>query len=250
MFYSKKLKKFKKIRHCFFSRNGGFSKGLYKSLNCGRGSNDNRLKVKKNLNYVSRKMKVSNRKLILMHQTHSNKVVEIKRGSLNKKIRSDATFTRIRGVALGVVTADCVPILIYEKKTNTIACIHAGWKGAISGIIENTIGEIKKNNSTIEIFASVGPCIGKKNYEVDHIFYKKFLSLSKNNKIYFSNKNKLKKIFNIRKYVNDKLVKLKVKVDHVNYDTFSEKNNFFSYRRSQILREIDYGRCISVVSLI
>ena len=163
MFYSKKLKKFKKIRHCFFSRNGGFSKGLYKSLNCGRGSNDNRLKVKKNLNYVSRKMKVSNRKLILMHQTHSNKVVEIKRGSLNKKIRSDATFTRIRGVALGVVTADCVPILIYEKKTNTIACIHAGWKGAISGIIENTIGEIKKNNSTIEIFASVGPCIGKKN---------------------------------------------------------------------------------------
>lgn len=250
MFYSKKLKKFKKIRHCFFSKKGGYSKGLYKSLNCGKGSSDSKFNVQKNLRYVSKKMKVSKKKLILMYQTHSNKVVEIKRSNLEKRIKSDAIITRIKGIALGVVTADCVPILIYEKNTNTIASIHAGWKGAISGIIENTIKKIKENSSAKEIFACIGPCIGKKNYEVDQIFYRRFISISKNNRIYFSKKNKLKKNFNLRKYVHDKLLKLKVKVDHVNHDTFAENNNFFSYRRSQILREIDYGRCISVISLL
>ena len=90
----------------------------------------------------------------------------------------------------------------------------------------------------------------EKNYEVDQIFYRRFISISKNNRIYFRKKNKLKKNFNLRKYVHDKLLKLKVKVDHVNHDTFAENNNFFSYRRSQILREIDYGRCISVISLL
>ena len=129
MFYSKKLKKFKKIRHCFFSKKGGYSKGLYKSLNCGKGSSDSKFNVQKNLRYVSKKMKVSKKKLILMYQTHSNKVVEIKRSNLEKRIKSDAIITRIKGIALGVVTADCVPILIYEKNTNTIASIHAGWKG-------------------------------------------------------------------------------------------------------------------------
>jgi len=144
MFYSKKLKKFKKIRHCFFSKKGGYSKGLYKSLNCGKGSNDSKLNVQKNLRYVSKKMKVSKKKLILMYQTHSNKVVEIKSSNLEKRIKSDAIITRINGIALGVVTADCVPILIYEKNTNTIASIHAGWKGAFSGIIEKTILKIRK----------------------------------------------------------------------------------------------------------
>ena len=96
----------------------------------------------------------------------------------------------------------------------------------------------------------MGPCIGKKSYEVDINFYKKFISKSKKNAVYFSKKNKDKKLFNLRKYVNDKLIKLNVKVDHVNHDTFIEKNRFFSYRRSQKLNEKDYGRCISVISLV
>ena len=100
------------------------------------------------------------------------------------------------------------------------------------------------------IFASIGPCIGKKSYEVDNIFYKKFISKSSNNKIFFTNKNKTKKFFNLRKYVADRLLKLNVRVDHVNYDTFSEKDNFFSFRRSKKLHENDYGRCLSVISLI
>ena len=154
-----------------------------------------------------------------------------------------------RGVALGVVTADCVPIILYDTQNQIIACIHAGWKGASSGIIENTVKKFKKFNSKNKIFASVGPCIGLKNYEVDLDFYKRFVTKSKNNTTYFLKKNKFKKLFNLRKYVNDKLVRLKVKVDHVNHDTFKEKSRFFSYRRSQKLGDNDYGRSISVISL-
>ena len=92
--------------------------------------------------------------------------------------------------------------------------------------------KLKKLNSNNKIYASVGPCIGEKSYEVDNLFYKKFVSKSRRNKIYFKNKNKTKKLFNLRKFVTDKLLKLNVKVDQVNKDTFAEKSNFFSYRRS------------------
>ena len=188
-----------------------------------------------------------------MYQTHSNKVIIINKKNQNsKRFNSDALITKLRGVALGVVTADCVPIILYDTKNQIIACIHAGWKGASSGIIENTVKKFKKFkkfNSKNKIFASVGPCIGLKNYEVDLDFYESFVTKSKNNTTYFLKKNKFKKLFNLRKYVNDKLVRLKVKVDHVNHDTFKEKRRFFSYRRSQKLGDNDYGRSISVISL-
>ncbi len=250
MFYSRKLKKIKKIRHCFFSKKNGFSKGIYKSLNCGRGSKDNKKNVSKNLNYVAKKMKVRKSKLILMHQTHSNKVVQIKKNNYKKKFFADAMITKMKGVALGVVTADCVPIIIYDAKNEVVGCIHAGWKGAFSDIIKNTISEMNKFGHSKKIYASVGPCIGKKSYEVDKNFYKKFINKSQKNKVYFSNKNKKKKLFNLRKFVTDKLLRLNIKVDQVNKDTFIEKSNFFSYRRTCKLKQKDYGRCISVVCIL
>ena len=250
MFYSKKFKKFKNINHCFFSRKGGFSKGIYESLNCGKGSKDNKKNVNKNLALVSKKMRINQKRLSLMHQTHSNKVIIITKKNKNlKKFKSDALITKMKGFALGVVTADCVPIILYDVKNKIIGCVHAGWKGASSGIIENTVKKFKKLNSKNKIFASIGPCIGVKSYEVDLNFYKRFITKSKNNTAYFLKKNKFKKLFNLRKYVNDKLVKLKVKVDHINHDTFKEKSRFFSYRRSRKLGDNDYGRCISVISL-
>jgi len=250
MFYSKKLSKFKKIKHCFFSSRGGFSKGLYKSLNCGRGSEDSKRNILRNLNYVSKKMFVKKNKLILMNQTHSSKVIEIKKNNYNQTINSDAMVTKVKGLALGVLTADCVPVIIYDLKNEVVGCIHAGWKGAFSGIIKNTVNKIKKLNSNNQIFASIGPCIGRNSYEVDLNFYKKFLNKSMKNKKYFSHKYKNKKLFNLRKFVADKLIELKVKVDHVKHDTFREKMNFFSYRRSCKLKQNDYGRCISIVRLI
>ena len=249
MFYSKKLKELKQIKHCFFSRKNGFSNGVYKGLNCGKGSKDKKGNIKKNLNYVAKKMNVERDKLILMHQTHSNRVVEIKKHNYKNKVFADAMITKMRGISLGVVTADCVPILLYDIKNEIIGCIHAGWKGAFSGVIKNTISKIRKISSNNKIYATVGPCIGKRSYEVDKKFYKMFLRKSKNYNIYFSKKNKSKKLFNLRKFVTDKLVQASVKVDQVNRDTFAEKGYFFSYRRSCRLKQKDYGRCISVICM-
>ena len=249
MFYSKKLRKLKQIKHCFFSRKNGFSKGIYKGLNCGKGSKDKKENIKKNLDYVAKKMEVKRDKLILMHQTHSNKVVEIKKNNYKKKVIADAMITKMKDFALGVVTADCVPIIIYDAKNEIVGCIHAGWKGAFSGIIKNTISKIKKNSSSNKFYACVGPCIGRKSYEVDENFYNMFMTESKNNKIYFSNKNKTKKLFNLRKFVTNKLLKANIKVDQVDRDTFAEKSNFFSYRRSCKMKQKDYGRCISAICM-
>ena len=250
MFYSNRLKKIKQIKHCFFSKKNGFSKGIYEGLNCGKGSKDNKSNIYKNLNFVAKKMGVKKNKLILMHQTHSNKVVEIKKYNLKNKINADAIITKMNDIAIGVLTADCVPIIICDVRNKIVGCIHAGWRGAFSGIIYNTIKKIKKSNSNNKIYASVGPCIGEKNYEVDIKFYEKFVSKSWKNKIYFRHKSKTKKLFDLRKFVTDKLLKLNVKVDQIKKDTFTEKSNFFSYRRSQKLKQKDYGRCISTVRLI
>ncbi len=249
MFYSKNLKKFKDINHCFFSKKNGFSRGIYRSLNCGRGSKDKKKNIQKNLIFVSSKMGVSKNKLVLMQQTHSNKVVEIKINNYKKKIKADAMISKMRGISLGVVTADCVPVILYDVKNQIIGCIHAGWKGAYLGIIRNTISKIKKLNSNNQIYASVGPCISQKNYEVDLEFFKKFINTSKNNRKYFIKKNNFKKLFNLRKFVTDELLKYKVKVDQVDKDTYAQKSNFFSYRRSTKLEEKDYGRCISTVCM-
>ena len=249
MFYSKKLKKIKQIKHCFFSRKNGFSKGIYKGLNCGKGSKDKKESVKKNLDYVAKKMDIRRDKLILMYQTHSSKVVEIKKNNYKKKIIADAMITKMKGYSLGVLTADCVPIILYDTKNEIIGCIHAGWRGALLGVIKNTISKIKKISSGNKIYACIGPCIGKKNYEVDKNFYKMFMAKSKNNKIYFSNKNKNKKLFNLRKFITNKLIKSNINVDQVDRDTFAEKSNFFSYRRSCKLKQKDYGRCISTICM-
>ena len=159
-------------------------------------------------------------------------------------------ITKMKGVTLGVVTADCVPIILYDIKNEIIGCIHAGWKGAYADIIKNTILKIKKLNSNNKIFACIGPCIGKKSYEVDLLFYRKFINQSHKNKKYFSRKNNNKKLFNLRKFVTDKLKKLKVTIDQIDRDTYTEKSNFFSYRRSCKLRKKDYGRCISAINMV
>tara|TARA_B100000427_G_scaffold314159_1_gene307084 strand:+ start:355 stop:1119 length:765 start_codon:yes stop_codon:yes gene_type:complete len=252
MFYSKKLNQFNNIKHCFFSKNNGYSEGIYKSLNCGPGSKDKRENVIKNLNLVSKKMGIKKEELILMHQTHSNNVIIIdEKNKKNKKLVADALVTKLEGVALGVLTADCAPIILYDEINQIIGCIHAGWKGAHSGIIENTLKKFKEINKNNKITASIGPCIGNKNYEVDLEFYEIFLKDSKINKKFFSRKDSNKFLFNIRGYVNNKLSDLGVlSIDNINADTFKDEDNFFSYRRSKKLGEPDYGRCISTISLV
>ena len=142
MYQSKNLKKFRNIKHFFFSKKNGYSKGIYKSLNCGKGSKDSKNNIKKNLNFIAKKMSVRSDNLILMHQTHSNKVIEIKKNNYKKKIFADAMITKAKGFSISVLTADCVPIILYDAKNKVIGCIHAGWRGAFNEIIKNTIFKI------------------------------------------------------------------------------------------------------------
>jgi len=251
MFFSKKFKSFKNIKHCFFSRNEGVSRGIYKSLNCGLGSGDKKENVLENLNIVSKKIGIKTDNLFTMNQTHSNKVVVINDANKHiQKINSDALITNKKNIAISVLTADCVPILIYDETNEIIASVHAGWRGAVSGIIENTIKEIVKISKNSKINVAIGPCINISNYEVGQEFYDKFIQVSQKNENYFLPKKKNKFLFDLRKYVNSKFEKLEVNhIENVGFDTFSEDEKFFSFRRSTLLGENDYGRCISVISL-
>ena len=252
MIKSKKLLKFKEISHGFFGRNGGFSTGIYKSLNCGTGSRDNKNIVRKNLNSVCKKIKCNKNKLILMNQTHSNnfKFVGSLKKTRGKKINSDALITNLKGICLGVLTADCAPVLIYDKNIKMISVIHAGWKGALGGIIKEVIVYFKKKGSNFRnINAVIGPCISKKNYEVKKDFVTKFIKKDKKNRKFFSKKN-YKTYFSLNSYIKHEIIRLGIKnIEIINRDTYNSKNNFFSARKSIKNKVNDYGRNISVIMI-
>ena len=250
MFVSKKLKNISNVKHCFFSRKNGVSKGIYKSLNCGLGSRDDKYKIIQNIKIVKKKLKFEKKKIITLNQVHSNKVIYINNNNyLKNKIRGDAIITKLPNIGIGILTADCVPILFYDPKKRIIGGAHAGWKGALNGIVENTVNKFVKLNCQLKnLVVAVGPCIGNQSYEVGHDFYKKFLIKSKENKKFFIFLNNKKYLFNIRSFVNHKLISLGItNIDHIKKDTFSDKKNFFSYRRSIKNKVRDYGRCISVI---
>ena len=252
MIKSKKLLKFKEIHHGFFNKKGGKSKGIYNSLNCGIGSNDSKKNILKNLSIACNKIDVPHKKLILLNQVHSNKFHFISKNYKfnNKKLTGDALITNIKGIALGVLTADCVPILIYDKHKKIISAIHAGWKGAYRGIINKVINFLIKNGSeTKNLVGIIGPCIFQKSYEVKKDFKVKFDKKDKKNKKFFRIiKNKT--YFSLNKYIYCQLEKLGVKnLEIVNKNTFETKNNFFSARRSIHNNESDYGRNISIIMI-
>ena len=252
MYFSKKLNKFNNIKHCFFSKNGGISEGIYSSLNCGLGSGDKKENILNNLAIVSKKIGIRNENLFSMNQTHSNKVVVIDEKNKNiQRINSDALITKLKNIAISVLTADCVPILLYEEVNQIIACVHAGWKGTVSGIIETTLNKIVTMSKNNRIHVAIGPCIGLKNYEVGKEFYDEFIKENKDNETFFCASREHKFLFNLRECVNSKIKKFDIKhIENIDFDTFSEKENFFSFRRSKQMAEKDYGRCISLISLI
>ena len=252
MIKSKQLSKFSEIKHAFFNRLGGKSNGIYKSLNCGPGSSDNKKDILKNLALVERKIKSSLNKIVLLNQIHSNKFYYIdKTSKLNhKKFVGDALITNVSNIPIAVLTADCAPILIFDKKNKTIAAIHAGWKGAYKGIVKKVVQfMIKKGSSTKNITAVIGPCISLKNYEVKKDFIKKFIRKDPKTKVFFKNIRD-KNYFNLNKYIVSQLRGLDIKkIEVINKDTFDIKNNFFSARRSKSCNENDYGRNISVIMI-
>ena len=173
MFFSKKLKKFENIKHCFFSRKNGFSKGYYESLNCGLGSDDQRKNVLKNLELVSKKIGCKKESLITLNQKHSDQVIYFKNErSVKNKLTGDAMVSEVKNIGISILTADCAPVLFYDPNKKIIGCAHSGWKGALNGIIKNTVkkfNELNSNNN--DLIAVVGPCINKDNYKVQIDFF-------------------------------------------------------------------------------
>ena len=251
MIKSKKLTNIKNLKHGFFNSNGGTSKNIYKSLNCGSGSKDKTLNVKKNLEIVRKRIDIKAKSVFLIHQIHSNKFIYIDE-KYNKKARPkvDAIVTNQRYLPIAVLTADCVPILICDNKKKMIAAIHAGWKGAHKGIIDKVIKfMIQKGCKIKNITAAIGPSISVKNYEVKEDFKRKFIKKDKKNIKYFKiNKHKL--YFDLIKYVYASLKNNSIKsIETIKIDTFNIKNKFFSARRALRLKHNDYGRNISIIML-
>jgi len=248
---SKKLSRFKNIEHAFFNRLGGKSTGIFKSLNCGSGSSDNKKNILKNIEIVRKKIKSKFKKIFLLNQFHSNEFHYINKNSnINNKFDGDALITNKKNIPIAVLTADCAPILIYDENKEMIAAIHAGWRGAYKDIIKKVVKfMIKKGCSPQNITAAIGPCISANNYQVRDDFIKKFIKKDKKNIIFFK-RSKRKNYFNLNKYIYFQLKSLDInKIDIINKDTFNAKNNFFSARRSISLNENDYGRNISIIMI-
>ena len=249
MFFSKKLKKFKNIRHGFFNRKGGVSKGIYKSLNCGLGSKDNIKDVRKNIEKVCKKIGCKTKNLILLNQVHSNIVHKVTKIT-KKKLKGDSLITDKKDFALGILTADCAPIFIYDPVNNLISALHAGWKGAYRQIIPKTLKQFKLMGSNLNnLIAVIGPCIDKKNYEVKKDFLNKFISKEKSNKKFFNfNNNKI--FFSLSDYIKENLLNFGVKnIEIIKKDTYLSSNNFFSARKSLKNKLNDYGRNISIIMI-
>jgi YfiH family protein len=249
---SKKLSKFSEINHGFFNKNGGVSEGIYKSLNCGIGSKDKKNNIKKNLKIVKRKIGKKSKEIFLVKQIHSNKFIFLSKNSKikNRSINADAIVTEKKKFPIAILTADCVPLLLFDKKRKMIAAIHAGWKGALKGIINKVIKfMLKKGCSRKDITVAIGPSITQKNYNVKLNFKNKFIKKHKKNKIFFKNINKLI-YFDLPNYIKSQLKFNKIsKIDMINIDTYDKKNNFFSARQSLKLKHDDYGRNISIIMI-
>ena len=252
MFTSKKLSKFSEISHGFFNKNGGVSKGIYKSLNCGFGSKDKKTNIKKNLKIVKKRINRKSKEIFLVKQIHGNKFIFLDKNSKikNRSIAADAIITEKERFPIAVLTADCVPILLFDKKKKIIAAIHAGWKSAFKGIIDKVIKfMLKKGCECKNITVGIGPSISKKNYNVKQDFKNKFIKKHKKNKIFFETRNEII-YFDLPNYVKSQLEFNEItNIDMKNIDTFVKKNNFFSARRALRSKLDDYGRNISIIMI-
>ena len=198
---------------------------------------------------MQRKICSERNNIVILYQVHSSKFHVIKKVP-KKKIIGDALITKEKNLPIGILTADCAPILLLDEKKKIIAAIHSGWKGAFKNIIIKVIRKfLKLGSKKKDIIAVIGPTIGQKSYEVGNEFKDKFIRKNEKNFIFFKIKQK-KIYFNLVKFIQNQLISFGIfKIDVINKDTFDKKNNFFSARRSLKRNESDYGRNISVIML-
>lgn len=239
------------IRHGFFTRQGGVSGGIYASLNCGTGSKDSPGDVQENRRLVAGHMAVAEDRLLTVHQYHSRDVI-IAQGPwvAEGRPKADALVTATPGLALGILTADCTPILFAEPQARIIGAAHAGWKGAKAGIIGAVVDRMEElGASRAHICAAIGPTISQASYEVGPEFEAGFLDEKPANAKYFRRSSETARAyFDLPLYCEDHLRAAGVsRFENLRLCTYENESLFFSYRRSVHRKESDYGRQISAI---
>jgi len=239
------------VAHGFFTRHGGVSLGGYASLNCGLGSQDDPTAVRENRARVAAFL--SARDVLTAHQIHSATAVTVDRvWGLDERPRADAIVTATRGLAVGVLTADCAPILFADPVAGVVAAAHAGWRGALGGVIETTLAAMEKRGAQRQrVCAAVGPCIGQAAYEVGPEFEQDFLRQDGANTRFFSRPSPASRPhFSLAAYAEHCLLQAGIgQVRSLAPCTYARADDFFSYRRSRAQKEADYGRQISAIAL-
>ncbi|NVK20040.1 MAG: peptidoglycan editing factor PgeF [Methylocystaceae bacterium] len=242
-----------KATHGFFTRKGGISTGVYNSLNCAWGSKDDLKDVLTNRALVVQALGPDVSDLLSAAQVHSNRVQIVDRiWSRERAPELDALVTKEPYIALGILTADCAPVLFSDDDNRVIGAAHAGWKGAIGGVLENTVeAMVSIGAERAKIKAAVGPCIHQPSYEVDTGFRKTFLNMDPAFASYFTDgQSENKYQFDLPGFVIAKLDGLALaSVEGSRVDTYEDEENFFSYRRTTHRSEPDYGRQISAIVL-
>ncbi len=199
--------------------------------------------------WLKKKIKLNKKKIKILNQVHSNKVVLIDKTNINKIYNADAIITKDRNICIAVLTADCCPIFLFDSSGTFISCVHAGWKGCYLNIIKKTIEKILKlQKNTKDIRAIIGPCLDKKNFEVDKIFKTKFIKKDSSYEKFFSKSKKNKCLFDMRGLIKYQILKSNIKnIENINLDTYSNKDLFFSHRRAKHLNQNPTGRMINII---
>lgn len=233
----------------FFTRQGGFSLKKFSSLNCSFSSGDKNITVKKNIFQAQKKLFLDKKKIKFVSQIHSNKTIIINNNNYLKRFQADGMITQDKNISIAVFTADCCPIFLFDEENKFIACLHAGWKGVYYNIIKNALDQIVKiqpNHDKIK--AIIGPCLNKKNFEVNENFKIKFIKNNSDYKDFFITNNNKKILFDMQNLIRFQLSNNKIiNIDDVNMDTYSHENLFFSHRRSTHLKQLPTGRMINII---
>jgi len=239
------------VRHGFFSRRGGASSGIFSGLNCGHGSSDQTEAVALNRRRVADAMEVTPDALIGVHQVHSPTALTVEGPQNGEKPKADAIVTATPGLALTILTADCQPVLFADREAQVIGAAHAGWRGALDGVLETTLDAMEALGAKREnTCAVIGPTISQRAYEVGPDFMDEFIAESPDNTRFFANGQDDRLQFDLPAFGLHRLRQAGIgQAEWTRHCTYSDPERFYSYRRSTHAKEADYGRLISVIKL-